>query len=51
LARAGKLPNMTGLGSPYEAPEAPEICLDGGGQEPADLAQQVLDLLRLKAII
>jgi bifunctional enzyme CysN/CysC len=51
LARAGKLPNMTGLGSPYEAPETPEICLDGGGQNPADLAQQVLDMLRLKAII
>ena len=51
LARAGKLPNMTGLGSPYEPPETPEICLDGGGQKPADLAQQILDMLRRKDIV
>jgi bifunctional enzyme CysN/CysC len=51
LARAGKLPNMTGFGSPYEPPETPEICLDGGGQKPTDLAQQVLDMLRRKDII
>ena len=51
LARAGKLPNMTGLGSPYEPPETPEISLDGGGQKPADLAQQILDMLRRKDIV
>ena len=51
LARAGKLPNLTGVGSPYEPPEKPEINLDGGGQPPADLAQQVLDLLRQKGIV
>ncbi len=51
LARAGKLPNMTGLGSPYEPPQMPEICLDGGGEKPAELVQQVLDVLRLKEII
>jgi bifunctional enzyme CysN/CysC len=51
LARAGKLPNMTGLGSPYEPPQTPELCLDGGGQKPADLAQQVIDMLRQKGIL
>jgi bifunctional enzyme CysN/CysC len=51
LARTGKLPNMTGLGSPYEPPEAPEIRLDGGKQKPVDLAQQVLYVLRQKGII
>ena len=51
LARAGKLPNLTGLGSPYEPPEKPDISLDGGGQSPADLAQQVLDVLRQRGIV
>jgi bifunctional enzyme CysN/CysC len=51
LARAGKLPNLTGLGSPYEPPEKPDISLDGGGQSPADLAQEVLDVLRLRGIV
>ena len=27
-ARAGQLKNFTGIDSPYEAPEAPEICID-----------------------
>jgi bifunctional enzyme CysN/CysC len=51
LARAGKLPNLTGLGSPYEPPEKPDISLDGGGQKPADLAEQVLDVLRQRGIV
>lgn len=29
-ARAGQLPNMTGIDSPYEAPEAPHLRLDMG---------------------
>ncbi len=28
-ARAGQLPNMTGIGSPYEAPADPEIKING----------------------
>ena len=51
LARAGKLPNLTGLGSPYEPPEKPEITLDGGQEAPAELAQQVLDFIRRKGIV
>jgi bifunctional enzyme CysN/CysC len=51
LARAGKLPNLTGLGSPYEPPENPEITLDGAGQRPADLAEQVLNILRQRGIV
>ena len=42
---------MTGLGSPYEPPQAPDIRLDGGGKKPGDLARQVLEVLRLKQII
>jgi bifunctional enzyme CysN/CysC len=29
-ARAGQLPNMSGIGSPYEAPLAPQIAIDSG---------------------
>ena len=28
-ARSGELPNLTGVGAPYEAPEAPEVELTG----------------------
>ena len=31
-ARAGLLPNMTGIGSPYEQPDTPELILDGQSQ-------------------
>ena len=36
-ARAGEIPDFTGIDSPYEAPEAPELVLDGA----ADLDAQV----------
>ena len=44
-ARAGKIPNFTGISSPYEAPENPELHLDAAGQRAEDLAQQVIDRL------
>ena len=40
LARAGKLPNLTGIGSPYEPPEDAEIVLDGASESPERLAEQ-----------
>jgi bifunctional enzyme CysN/CysC len=51
LARAGKLPNLTGLGSPYEPPEQPEVVLDGGREPPEVLAEHVLSALKDKGII
>lgn len=27
-ARSGELPNMTGIDSPYEAPQQPDVCID-----------------------
>ena len=51
LARAGRLPNLTGIGSPYEAPEHPEITLDGSRDQPADLAEQVVNVLKEKGIV
>jgi bifunctional enzyme CysN/CysC len=44
-ARAGQIRNFTGIDSPYERPEAPEIHLETEGQVPEVLAQQVLDAL------
>ena len=44
-ARAGKIKNFTGIDSPYEAPENPEIHL-AGGDEPAEvMAKRVIDRL------
>jgi bifunctional enzyme CysN/CysC len=50
-ARAGKLKNFTGIDSPYEAPEAPEIHLRTMEQSPAQLAKNVLDELLARKII
>lgn len=49
-ARAGELRNFTGIDSVYEAPEAPEIHLDGE-QLVTKLTAQLLDLLRHRDII
>jgi adenylylsulfate kinase len=46
-ARAGKLPNFTGISDPYEPPVRPELHLPGGSESPAVLAQRVIDYLGL----
>jgi bifunctional enzyme CysN/CysC len=45
-ARAGKIPNFTGIGSPYEAPEQPELRVDTGqvtAEEAADAIVRYLE--------
>ncbi|WP_297202467.1 adenylyl-sulfate kinase [uncultured Pluralibacter sp.] len=49
-ARAGELRNFTGIDSAYEAPESPEIHLNGQ-QLVTNLVNQLLDLLRQHDII
>jgi bifunctional enzyme CysN/CysC len=44
-ARRGELKNFTGIDSPYEIPEAPEIRLDTGSHTPEELAAEILDFL------
>ena len=44
-ARRGELPNFTGVDSPYEAPEKPEIRLDSSKDSIDACAQQVVDYL------
>ncbi len=51
LARAGKLPNLTGIGSAYEPPENAELVLAGGTKPAEELAEEVLAALKRYAII
>ena len=44
-ARAGQLRNFTGIDSPYEAPEHPELHLQAGLTDPVELAEQVIRAL------
>jgi bifunctional enzyme CysN/CysC len=44
-ARAGGIKNFTGIDSPYEAPEAPEVHLHGGEESPERLAERVIEEL------
>ena len=41
-ARAGKIPNFTGIDSPYEAPERAELVLDTVNDTPEALAERVI---------
>ena len=49
-ARAGELRDVPGIGAVYEAPESPEIHLEGQ-QLVTNLVSQLLDLLRRDDII
>ncbi len=44
-ARAGELANFTGIDSPYETPEAPELHLETVDTNPESLARNVVDIL------
>ena len=46
-ARAGEIPNFTGIDSPYEKPEHAELRLDAGSDSPEKLAAEVLKALGL----
>ena len=46
-ARRGELANFTGIDSPYEVPQAPELHLDASGDAPEALAAQVIRALGL----
>ncbi|HHL45867.1 MAG TPA: bifunctional sulfate adenylyltransferase/adenylylsulfate kinase [Gammaproteobacteria bacterium] len=41
-ARAGLIPEFTGISDPYEAPEHPELCIDTENCTPDEAAQQVI---------
>lgn len=50
-ARAGEIENYTGISSPYEAPENPDIELDTGNTPLLDCVNRIVDELRLRGII
>ncbi len=46
-ARAGQLPNFTGISAPYEAPETPELRIQTVAEAPPAAAQRIVDHLQL----
>jgi len=50
-ARAGLIPNFTGVSSPYERPQTPDLLLDTTQHTPEQLAQQVIDLITQKGLV
>ena len=50
-ARAGEIKDFTGISSPYEAPEAPELTVETGMLSIEDSAARVMALLRERGIV
>jgi adenylylsulfate kinase len=50
-ARAGEIPEFTGVSAPYEAPERPELILDTNRQSVKESAGQLLEYLDAKGYL
>lgn len=51
-ARAGEIPNFTGISDPYESPDHPELRLDGSSDKtPAEHAERIIEYLQTSGII
>jgi bifunctional enzyme CysN/CysC len=50
-ARAGQIKNFTGIDSPYEAPETPELRIDTTEGDPDVLAERVFTYLKEKGFV
>ncbi|HYG86712.1 MAG TPA: adenylyl-sulfate kinase, partial [Azospirillum sp.] len=50
-ARTGQLPNFTGISSPYEPPENPELHLHAEAETPEQLAARVILALEERGMI
>ncbi len=50
-ARAGEIKNFTGIDSPYEVPESPELRLETAAATPEALADKVIEHLRRTGVI
>ncbi len=46
-ARSGRLPNMTGINSPYEPPSKPELAINTAQLECKESLKQIIDYLKL----
>jgi bifunctional enzyme CysN/CysC len=50
-AKEGKIKNFTGIDSPYEAPESPEILVRTTDGTPAEIARRFVESLRGRGVI
>ena len=50
-ARTGEIPDFTGISSPYEAPEHPELVVDTGAQPLEQCVDQVIALLKSRELL
>jgi adenylylsulfate kinase len=50
-ARAGQIPEFTGISAPYEAPEAPELVLDTSRQSPQESVAALIAYLEGKGYL
>lgn len=50
-ARAGEIKDFTGISSPYEEPNKPELVVDTGGQPLEQCVQSVIDMLIERGVI
>ena len=50
-ARAGEIPEFTGISAPYESPESPEVLLQTAGRTVDEAAQDVVDYLIARGFI
>jgi adenylylsulfate kinase len=50
-ARAGEIPEFTGISSPYEEPLNPELVVDTAGRPLEACVTQVLELLRARGVL
>lgn len=49
-ARAGEIKEFTGISSPYEAPESPELLLDTAKHSVEECVEQILSLLDIRRV-
>jgi adenylylsulfate kinase-like enzyme len=47
-ARNGEIPNFTGISSPYEAPDNPDLTIDTDKFTISEAADQIMDLILSK---
>jgi bifunctional enzyme CysN/CysC len=50
-ARRGEIPHFTGISSPYEAPEAPELHIDTTKTSPEQAAEQIVAALQARGML
>ena len=50
-ARAGEIPEFTGISSPYDTPENPELIVDSGNSTIEECVDEIINFLKEKEII